>query len=1107
MALVCLAGFIGAQTATTGQISGEVFDPSGAVVGGAKISLTGADGLRREAASSSIGHYAFPLLAPGIYQMEVRAPGFATEQVEKIAASVTETTTLDVHLHLANTPQTVTATAAPPLVQTESATTGSVVEERQLNQLPLPTRNFQQLMTLTAGTSGSIPNSSDLGRGDTSVYVNGQRSLSNNVTINGVDANSIGTGSTPNLAVPAIDSLEEFKVQTSLYDAQQGRNTGGAVAVVTKSGTNVFHGGLYEFLRNTDLDGNNFFLNREGVNRGTYDRNQYGGAVGGPVKKDRAWFFASYQGTRELNGTSMDNSLATVFLPANLGPQRDLASLTKFATAEGTGGYLAPTAQAILQAKLPNGQYLIPSAPGAITGVGSITPVPVSIPSNSTFHEEQFNTNLDLKLNDANRFYGKFFFSNSLTNQALYDSFGDGNAIQSPGWPVKQTSDNRLLSVGDTSILSSHLINDAKFGWNTILGPSVPSEPVTSASLGISNPLGNLFAGMPTLSFANMMDIGSSPLADNSAAVVTYHASDVMTWTHGRHTVKFGADYRRQEVDGFFNAWTRGQVYFLGLINGNPMTDFLSGLSSLSVMGSGDNSIHNRGNDYDFFAQDDFKVSSRLTLNLGLRYDYFGPFTQTEGHLVGFNPALATTVPITGGVAVTGGFVQAGNGNLPGIPKVGDGLVNPDRNNFGPRLGFAYKPFPSNRFVVRGGYGFYYDQMNSRLFNTQLFNQPYYMLATVFATPLNNPFVQVPQPSAFPLNFKDASIFPFGGPPAVLPAAVSGGVTIVPSTGTYPDLSDFRTPYVEQYNLGVQWEFAKNWLLDVGYVGSAGRKEPRLYSINQAPSPALGGLAGGPYFPGLSNLVAPGLGNFVMRTDSNSEYNSLQATLHKQFSQGLQLLGSYTWSHSIDDYSASDVSDVTVTPGNLVNEQNRGSSDFDRRQRLVVSGVYDLPKWYRGNSGFAKSVLNDWQVASIVTVQTGTPFSIVGSATAFAETRGDLAPGATIASSVLSGSVVSRLNEYFKTSAYVEPTAPGDFGTTGRNILRGPAQSDVDFSIIKFIPVREAVRLQFRTEFFNTFNVVNFANPVNVLSSANFGQIVASSTGPRVIQFALKLNF
>lgn len=1130
-----------AQTATTGQIVGMVTDPSGAIVTGARVVLTSDAGVRRESQTGSNGRYTFPLLDPGAYELEVSRGGFATAKLEGISAKITESTVVDVVLKVASTPITVSVTGESPLVETESSARGTVIDDTQVNELPLPTRNFQQLLALTTGASGSLQNSSDLGRGDAAIYVNGQRALSNSIVINGVDANSIGTGSMPNLAVPSIDSLEEFIVQTSMYDASEGRNAGGIVAAVTKSGTNRFDGDLYEFLRNTVLDGNNYFLNAEGTPRPEYIRNQYGGSLGGPIVKDRAWFFISYQGTREVNGTSLTNSLATMFLPAYLGPQRDAGSLAALSVCYGLFGYVDQVAENVLQTKLPNGQYMIPSAPGVTTTGAGCTPgmpgnpVLDTIPSNSTYYEDQFNTNLDLQLNGANRVFGKLFYANNRTNQALYDQYGDGNPLQGPGWPTEEDVNQLLLSVGLSTVASSHLLNEARVGWSTIYGPGNPSQPITSAQLGISSPLSGSFPGMPTLSFTNLFTLGPSQLAINEAATNTFGPSDMMTWTRGEHTLKFGAEYKRQEVDApYFDVFPSGEIYYLGF-SGNVFEDFLSGLSGLSVIGSGTNSIHNRANDFSAFLQDDWKANSRLTLNLGLRYDYFGPATETNGHFVGFDPSKAITTPLllpgygtdcptvpsTCGSVVTGGFVQAGNGNLPGIPKVADGLVNPNRKNFGPRVGFSYQLTGDGKTVLRGGYGIFYDRPNMRLYNTQLFNMPYEMLATALTTPNEDPFVQVPQPSAFPLDplsSANAAIFPFGGYPAILPVTLLtaegplAAATPVPATGLYPDIKDWGIPYVEQFNLGVQRSFG-NWLLDVGYVGSTGRKFPRLFSFNQAATPAFGGLyavgsLGGPLFPGFANLTAPGLGAFLMESNSNSSYNSLQATVNKRLSRGLQMLLSYTWSHSIDDYSGSDVSDITLLPGNMVDEsKNHGSSDFDRRQRFVASYLYNLPEVYRGDSAIGRKVLNSWSLSGIVTLQSGTPFSIYGADTAFSATLADLAPGRTLASAIKGGNVADRLNAYFDPTAFVAPTAFGDFGQLGRNIIVGPKQIDTDMSFVKTIPVTEKQRVEFRGELFNVFNNVNFANPIDIVTSENFGQIPATSTGPRVAQFALKYMF
>ncbi len=1158
-AILCfMTSMAQAQTATTGQIVGVVTDPSGALVVGARVALTSDAGVRREGTTGSNGRYTFPLLDPGAYQLEVTQSGFASAKLKGIVVQLTGSTVADVALKVAGAPTTVSVTGESPLVQTESSARGTVIDETQVRDLPLPTRNFQQLLALTTGTSGSIENSSELGRGDAPLYVNGQRAVSNSIVVNGVDANSIGTGSLPNLSVPSVDSLQEFIVQTSMYDASAGRNAGGVVSAVTKSGTNRFHGNAYEFLRNTALDANNFFLNGvEGVvtPRPTYKRNQFGGTLGGPVAKDRAWFFISYQGTRETNGTSLTNSLSTMFLPEYLGSQRDLTSLGNLAACYGLP-FIDPVAVAVLQTKLPNGQYMIPGIPGVVTGAGcSGTPGTVleTIPSNSTYKEDQFNTNLDVKLNNANRLFGKFFYANNRTNQALYDTFGDGNVLQAPGWPTEEDVTQRLLSVGVSSVISNHLLNEVRFGWSEIYGPGQPSQPITSSQLGISSPLSSLFPGMPTMAFTNMFTLGPSQLATNYASTDTYGVSDMMTWTKGRHSLKFGGEYKRQELDApYFDVFPDGELFYLGF-TGNVFEDFLGGLTGASLIGSGTNSLHNRANDFSAFFQDDWKVAPRLTLNLGLRYDYFGPTTETDGHFVGFDPSRAATTPLlipgfgldcpavpsTCGSIVTGGFVQAGNGSLPGYPKVGNGLVNPNYKNFGPRIGFAYQVGDTGKIVLRGGYGIFYDRPNMRLYNSQLFNMPYEMMAVGFATPNENPFVQVPLPSAFPLTpSANPGMFSCSGGscgyPAFLPVQFYGTSSPVefpvPATGIYPDLHDWSIPYVQTFNLGVQTSFARNWMLDLGYVGSLGRKFPRLFSFNQANSPTTvfgfdlpaiippsAGSLGGPLFPGFSNLAGPGFGSFLMESNSNSNYNSLQVTLNKRFSKGLQMLLSYTYSHSIDDYSGSDVSDIGTVPGNLVNEQsNYASSDFDRRQRFVASYLYNLPDAYRGGSAFGKKALNYWSVSGIVTLQSGVPFSILGQDTAFESTRADLALGRTLKSAIKGGNVADRLgnnksnpNPYFDTTAFIQPPAfTPDWGQLGRDIIRGPKQINTDFSIFKSIPVTESQRVEYRAEFFNLFNNVNFANPVSVISpSVDFGSIVSTTTGPRVVQFALKYNF
>lgn len=1131
-----LAGLAAAQTSTTGAISGVVKDPSGALVNGTSITLSSSTGVERKTSSDAAGHYAFLLLPPGTYRLVAARTGFGETTLEDIPVRITETENIDIALKIAVQKIVVEVQAA----QEETPAEGTVIQQDEIRQLPLPTRNFQQLLTLTPGTSGPVQNSAELGRGAAPIYVNGNRSTSNSVVINGVDANSIGTGSTPNLAVPATDSLQEFIVQTSQYDASQGRVSGGVVAAVTKSGTNQFHGDVYEFFRNDALNANNFFLNRANVPRPPYKRNQFGGTLGGPIRKDRVWFFISYQGSREVNGTSLLNSVGTVFVPQNLSNDRSTAGVDALAASYGlapcTGTPTGltfppcfdPTAQFLLQAKLPNGQYVIPSAPVPTAVAPGTVPTPVAVPvvAISRFHENQFNADLDFQLSSANRLSAKVFAASNPTVQGLFDLFGLANSLPVPGFGGTADLNQRVWSLDDTHVISSSMVNDARFGLTEITTGSQPQEPFTASQTGIASPLGSLFPGMPEISVANYFDLGANPFSDNSAVEKTYTLGDTVSWHKGRNNFKFGGEYKHHDIDLTFNLYTRGQIFFLGLapppspFAGNGFFDFLGGLydlTGLTIMGSGVNNRDLHANDWSGFVNDDMRLNNQLTLTLGLRYDFFGPFTEAEGRLVSFDPSRMTTATIPGfpagdNVAITSGFVQASNAKtpLPGVAEVQPSLVAPQHENFAPRVGFVWLPMPnSTRFMVRGGYGIYFDRSNARLLNNQVLDFPYYTLAQALETPIATPFVDVPLPSSFPLQFNNPAVFPFGGPPALMPQAPSPlsptGIAVVSANGIYPDVHNFRTPYTEQYSLGTETAFARNWLFDLGYVGSAGRRLYRLMDLNQAYAPLP--FEPGPLSPGLSGLAVQGFGVHVMQSSAISSYNSLQASVTRQVTQGLQMIASYTWSHSLDEYSGdpTGTSDVTVVPGNQVTfSNNYASSDFDRRNRLVFSGIYDLPG-LKNSSGFLGQLVNGWQTATVVTLQSGTPFSVLTNATAFVQARGDLVAGCNPAKT---GGVESRLNSYFNAACFTPATSLGDFGTSGRNILGGPDQRNVDISLVKFFPLGESERkAEFRSEFFNAFNTVSFANPINILESGNVGQIVSTTTGPRVIQFAMKVDF
>ena len=1085
----------------SGQLSGNVVDSNGAVVTGANVKLISlATAQERGTVTNDSGDFAFTLLPAGPYKLEITASGFRTVVVEEVRINVTQTTTVPVRLDAATVSEMVTVKAETPLVQQETSQVGRTIQEETIRQLPLPTRNFQQLLTLSPGTSSSVANNTELGRGDAIISVNGQRTTSNNVRINGIDANSIGTNSTPNIAVPATDSLQEFIVQTSLYDASQGRNAGGNVEAVTKSGGNDFHGNAYYFLRNNALNANDFFLNAAGRPRPVLSRHQFGGTLGGPVIKDRLFFFGSYQGTREQNGASLNNSLMFPIIPPQLRDNNRTAAGLSAAFGVPAAA-INPVILNVLNAHLPNGEFAIPSA-ATSTGLTPISGL-------SRFRENQFNANFDWRLSDNHTISSKNFFASNPTVQANYNFAGLGNGVtQLPGTGGSLDIIQDLNSITDTYVFSPNVVNQARFGFSRLRVTSVAEEPFTAQQLGINSPLRNLFPGAPTLTVTGLFTLGSSPFADQSSRINAYTVGDTLSVVSGNHRFRFGGEYRRSQVNFYFNAFSRGQVIF------SSFNNFLIG-NGVSIIGSGVFDRALRVNDWSGFAQDDWKVNSRLTLNLGVRYDFYGYPVDTRGRLVNFLPDQFRAGTTASPAGPPNGFVQAGNGTLAGVPTVEDTLIPTDKNNFSPRLGFALRLNDSGSLVARGGYGIYYDRLSTRYANTQLLNYPYLALAVglpgILRT-MSDPFIPVPQPGAFPVN-----------PTIPSPLSPLAPIVGVPISGIFID-PELRTPYIQQYNANVQWEFANDYLLEVGYVGSKGTKLLQVITLNQPVYNRAANVFTAPFGTALSTQKNVAGGIQQAQSSSNSDYNSLQLSVTKRFSRGLQFLSAYTYGKSNDYYSGGTINELFAVPGDQRDwRTNYGPSDFDRRHRFVTSFVYDVPKLV-SDSSTSRVLLNNWQLNGILTLQTGTPFSIVDVVGNNIIQRANLAPGFS-GSIETSGSTQSRLGGFFNTGAFVasrpilaggnlgtpnnptfDPNHP--FGNTPRNFLYGPGQKNMDFSIVKFIPIRESLRGEFRTEFFNLFNWANFANPnTNIAVPSTFGRITATSAGPRVIQFAFKLNF
>ncbi|MGH9844267.1 MAG: TonB-dependent receptor domain-containing protein [Blastocatellia bacterium] len=1146
--IMVAAPLCSAQTASTGALSGAITDPTGAVVPGVQIKVTSeATGETRTVTSRSDGTYVVPLLSPGSYRVEAEGKGFKRGTLSGVRVEVTETATLDVRLEVGATDETVTVNADAAVVQTESSTLGRVTDEKVVVSLPLVTRNYTQILGLSPGVTTNVTNAAEVGRGSggtsgnfgggvggNGTYVHGARSYENNFQMNGVGINDLQSNGTfsGGVAIPNPDTIQAFKVQTGQYDASFGRNVGANVNVVTKGGSNAFHGALFEFFRNDALNANDFFTNRAGRKKGILRQNQFGATMGGPVVKNKLLFFGSYQGTRQGNGLA---NPVTVFAPALTGDRSAAAIGSLFASASQRGGNgiairadgtnINPIALKLLQMKLPDGSFLIPT-PQTIDPSqqfarrGSST---LNIPR--FFNEDQYMINLDFLHTARSKFEGRFF-------AARGESFSmipaGGNT---PGFPIAAKTAFRTFTLSHTYVFSSKLFNEARLGFNrTLLTQGPPSVPFRFTDLGINAP--PQANDLPTISIGGSHSLSAAPVT----AFIQNHYSltDTLSYVRGPHTLRGGGDLTFSQVNTGFGA--------VGTINFATFADFLLGLNATQSVAQGGTATSNvlssssslglrdrayRVRNGSLFLQDDYKVTRRLNLNLGLRYERIGHLYDKQGRNSNFDFALANpNPPATGSLA---GFIvpeHFAGGSAPAGVKQLDGklVVNGDgQNAFGPRLGFAWQVLPnSSRLALRGGYGLYYSRLASQTPFQLSFGQPF---ALGLTTPLggvasfSNPFP--PFPTAFPVWT------PY------TPTSNLSFATLAP---------DYRPSMTQQYSLNIQSQLAHDFLLEVGYVGTRGMHLLRTRSPNQA----LLASASNPIRGVTTNTVAnipqrvpfQGLATGVrlIETAGESFYNGLEASLTKRFSRGLQFLASYTFSKSLDTDAAN--VDATGNATNTIGDQNDprsryGRSAFDRAHRLVLSYVYQFPIPAE-RAGLYGKVLGGWGLAGVTTIQTGQAltFSALNANNVFfgstVADRAQLSPNCTYADLTTSGGVSQRLNGYFNRACFFTPDATGaltvpvappavgsgvGFGNSGVGIVEGPGQNNSDFVALKRTPLRwptEASNLEFRAEFFNVFNHAQFANPstgAGVAGQATFGTITATTVSPRVVQFALKLNF
>ena len=1144
-----------AQSASTGALTGTVTDPTGAVLQNARIALRnrGTDETRNTTTDHD-GAYRFSLLPPGEYELTVDAVGFAPVVVREVMIQITEMRNVATQLAVKGVREEVVIQA--PLIQTDNVALGRVIARETIETLPLVNRNYTQILGLTAGTNTDVVDATLLGAGSQEIRANGARSGDNNFMLNGVDANSHGSNMTEatnnsggGLAIPAPDTIEEFKVQTSLYDAQYGGGGGANVLVETRSGTSQLHGNAYYFGRDEALNANNFFANATGVPKGDFRRHQPGGTLGGPLPwfTKGGFFFVSYQATRDANAASLASSVRSLSLPpiplvrtpASLGQifggQTGLFGGVPIAR---DGSNINPVALNLLNAKNADGSFVIPSPQTASSGVNYTAVLP------GHYDEDQFNTNIELSLGQADKLSVKFFFSNSDQDVPF-----SGATVQ--GFPAVRDFSNRNLAIAQTHIFSAQAVNQFRAGFSRIGGRSAAPSPLTAQAVGITRANDPTVRSLPHIQILGAFQIGNAANDKNETTNDNFYFSDTVSLSRGRHNLRFGAEiFHNQFVNGPDN--TDGSLlvlsfpdFLLGLPagpasaggNGTPLSNVYLAQSSAIVPHS-----DLRSTAAHFFVVDDWKISAALSINLGLRFEANGQQSEAHGQLANFDPKFYVPPP-PGGFTnpSTSGFVLPDNYEGPapeGFPRSNSTLVDdPVQVHAEPRIGLAWRPFSSRDIVVRTGYGLYSNRVSFFGYGIGLaFNPPFQdnrglVGAANAASSLQHPFPILPLPSSFP-NF---AMLP--GPP------YTGDHIPLLAIATAPD---FKDATVQHYGVETQYQH-QGFLFSLAYAGAKGSRLAVSRSNNQpalaSPANPVNGLTTNSVANAAERVPFPGLAPlaFIVESIGTSRYDSLQATVNKRLSHGFQFLAAYTLSRSVDTAADSLGSaafgqyGAPVFGEQVFNDQNdvaaqRGPSDFDRRHRFVLNYIWQLPEPAAHHRHSLDKLAEGWAFSGVVTLQSGLPFSILDSAagTLFGPatyfTTGSLVPGATLEDAIRSGRVSSRLNQYFNTSVFVPaPSIPDGgvidgkypvtgggtvFGNLGRNILRGPGQRNVDMALIKRTRLGEKAAMVFRWEVFNVFNWSNFANPSSDVSSpSTFGKITAMSVNPRIMQFGLKLEF
>ncbi|MBK9166622.1 MAG: TonB-dependent receptor [Bryobacterales bacterium] len=1033
----------------TAALVGTITDSTGGTIPNAAVTITNVQtGFSASRPSGADGSYVFTLLPVGEYRLDVEASGFQRYVRQGIRLAVNERPTLDVVLSVGAVTDSVTVTAAAPLLETQTGTLKALVDEQRIVSLPLNGRNMPELLRISAG----VISRGGSNREGYAYSVNGSRQNGVAYLMDG----GYNTDSYRNYSgvFPNPDAVQEFGMQKSNFSAEYANATGAIVNVVTKSGTNDIHGSLFLFNRNAALNARNFFAAR----RDTLKRNQFGGTVGGPIIKDKLFYFGTFQQTYLRS----DPQLSVIIMPtANMrqGNFTGLTTIRDVQTGQPFPGNQIPASR--LSSVSQNWLQHLPD-PGTADGrILSGTPARINT--------GEYMGRVDYNL-EKHRFNAKYFYQKehqpltvSLQNLALPQ-------IRDSSYPYTHISLNHVYTI------SPSMMNNATFAYRfrtTTLSWKDTEFPIDQARAGVRNlafhpPEFNLgVTGFFTASAGQFYE-----KRDHD-----FHWADTVTWFRGKHEIKIGGEIIRSgnQIDNHFR--TMGLFTFNGSVSGHAVADFMTGDLFQFLQGGGEFKDL-RGTRYGLFIQDDFRASSNVTLNLGLRWDPVFPFHDTLGRVQCFRPGQQSTRFVNAPL----GYLSAGDTGCP------QGGFDKSLGMFSPRLGFAIRPMGNQRTVIRGGLGIFWNPQFTVLYNTFVNSAPFSPQVQLFNVRFEDPYGSRPNP--FPDSFA--------------PFTPAQDAAFFPPLGTFGSFGPgFRPSYTQAYNLTIEHELTQNLVSRVSYVGNMGRQLSFNNDVNYAryaPGATLGNLQQRRPFNQFNSILQTDAG-------SNSSYHALQVSVERRMTKGLSFEANYTWSKSIDEWSFDPVpgQQGAISPP-FSRSFVRGLSDFDVRHRLIASHVWVLPAM-TSSPGLIRHTIGGWESTGIWTFQDGLPFSVTaGVDRAFSGLnldRADLVGDPHLDPGRPRKDLVAR---YFDPAAF-ELNAIGTFGTAPRNLMIGPGTISFDTALMKTFTARERVQVQVRAEFFNLFNRPNFSNPYSVRQvTARFGRI-ESAADPRIGQLALKVSF